>query len=183
MRRVIGRIGAGGLEMLAETTAEDERRMAEIIATRTTPGDGLTDRAFMEGFLTGHDDGLVGESAQDYREKYRAATGSYPSGRRYMSGVARFPGDPRAWVDSMADVRKICEEDNLSWQYAGKVLHEAREPEADSDDKPYAVAPDLIEKRLKKAVEANPDLKHQPKKLADEREKIAKKAAGRMARK
>lgn len=181
MRRVIAKIGANGYEP-PERTVSDQYRMAEIINSRKCPGDGLTDRAFMEGFLTGHDDGLVGEHAQLFRERYRKATGGYPTGKRYMSGLARYPGDPRAWVDSIADVKKIAQEDNLNWSYAGKVMHEAREPDKAPDDKPYAVAPDLIEKRVAKAVEANPDLKHQPKKLADVREKIKTKAAGRMGK-
>lgn len=161
----------------------DAERMAEILRTRRCPASAGTDTAFMEGYLTGHDDGLVGESAQPIREQYRKATGGYPAGKRYMSQLARYPGDPRAWVDSKADVKRICEEDNLNWVYSGKLIHEARPPETDPDDKPYEVAPDLINKRLAKAVELEPDLKHNPKKLAEKRYEIAKKAAGRMARK
>jgi hypothetical protein len=159
----------------------DAERMADILRSRKCPGVAGTDTAFMEGFLTGHDDGLVGESAQPFRELYRQKTGSYPTGKRYMSQLARSPGDPRAWVDSLHDVKRICQEDNLSWVYADRLLHEAREPEQAPEEKPYAVAPDLIEKRVKRAVSENPDLKHQPKKLADKRAEIAKKAAGRMA--
>lgn len=174
-RRVIARIGAAGYEP-PERTAADDARMAEIIATRTVPH-GSTDAVFMEGRY--HDDGLLGEGSQEYRDRYKRAIGSYPSGKKYMSQLARYPGDPRAWVDSLSDVSRICREDNLTWEYAGRIRHRAVErDEPDPLDKPYEVAPDLIEKRVRKAVKANPDLAHDPKALADTREKIKKAAVG-----
>lgn len=72
-------------------------------------------------------------------------------GKWYCRGLAEFPGDPRAWISSASDVRRIAEE--RKFNVSGVVNYNAREvaPASDID-----VAPDLIYNEVSDILAAEP---------------------------
>jgi len=101
----------------------ESHAIAEMCAFRKGPS-LETDTTFSRGF--GHDPfgGHVNPLAKKryLAEAKRARINT--SGKRYMSGLAAYPGDPKAWVSSKSDVRKVCEE--RGWGCEGAVNVAAR---------------------------------------------------------
>lgn len=83
----------------------------------TAQGPGLqTDSVFCSGGREEdqYKDPRLREARQRAEKK-----GVNTSGKIYMSGLARFPGDPTAWVDGRGDVARICQE--RGWGCEGTV--------------------------------------------------------------
>ena len=169
MKRVlVGKIKThGGYESLAESSDRDREELAYVLATHSPPGLKGTDRAFMQ--RSDQDDGLVGDFATMYRENYKKATGSLPHGKRYMSTLARFPGDPRAFVSSQGEVLEICRKENWNWH--GTNEHKAHDVPP-PPEKPYEVAPDLVDKKIARLTRENPDIAPTPKEKVELRHKV-----------
>lgn len=115
---------------------------AEMCALQQPFGLSGTDGAFLEG----HCRGSQFERNPDIGDAYAAEAkrqGVNIVGKVYKSGLARYPGDPRAWISDLSDVRRICEEDNLGCQgsYNRTPVRGIHDP---GPDKPYSVAPDLV---------------------------------------
>lgn len=92
----------------------ESHNMAEMLATRSFPGVKGTDSVFMEGR---HLDGSQFEKdapnvGQHHLELARKA-GVNVTGKYYSGTLARFPGDPRAWISGLGDVKRIAEERNI----------------------------------------------------------------------
>lgn len=89
--------------------------MAEMLASRAFPG-VVTDATFMTGRHNhaGLSD-VHPESRQHYLDQAQQA-GVHVGGRAYMASLARFPGDPQAWVDSRADVERVARMNNMTVQ-------------------------------------------------------------------
>ncbi len=108
-------------------------------------------------FLAGHCNGSQFDGQELVADRYLAvatAAGVNVKGAVYKSGLARFPGDPEAWVRGRGDVQKVVEA--RGWGCQGDVTVKARddvEPPADVD-----VAPDLVDRRVEQKLAANPDL-------------------------
>jgi hypothetical protein len=86
--------------------AASVRRLEEMFASGKPPA-ADTDREFLEGTQNQ----FAGDEATALRlKKVAEAEGQSVTGKRYVGGLARYPGDPRAWVDGKADVRKYLEE-------------------------------------------------------------------------
>ena len=104
--------------------------MAEMLAYRQAPA-SKTDDDFFRG--QGTLDKQVGDDPHymaDITDGYRAATGHNPNPNYiYQAGLAQFPGDPRAFVDSAGSVKRRAEELNVNVD--GFVTHKASEPIAD----------------------------------------------------
>lgn len=66
------------------------------------------------------------------------------SGKLYISQLARYPGDPRAYVSNASDVRRIAEEDNLTVDGAVNVKR-SRDVEPKPD---IAIADDIVEENV-----------------------------------
>jgi hypothetical protein len=92
--------------------------------------------------------------------------GHTTQGKVYLSSLARFPGDPRALVDSRGDVRKICEQEG--WNCEGSVNVKGKQlPPRESTD----VAEDIVQEHVEAEIEkAGGRMK--PKEVADTREKV-----------
>lgn len=125
--------------------------MAEMLTFRQSPG-AQTDREFQMGHQRLADQ--VGDDPmymQQITSNYRAATGGLSPNinDQYMPSLANFPGDPRAFVSSAGDVKRLAEERNVS--VSGFVTHKASEPIAD----PFGVG---VPKGMKRQPIAN-DLK------------------------
>jgi hypothetical protein len=128
--------------------------MAEVLATRKFPG-FTTDDTFMKGKKTGDqfaDCPIVG---QYYREMAEA-NGVSTTGKMYLRGLAEYPGDPRAWVSSKADVLAVCKE--RGWKCEGVVEYTPPELPPAPD---VRLADDLVEREVAEILEespgANPD--------------------------
>lgn len=66
------------------------------------------------------------------------------SGKLYISQLARYPGDPRAYVSNASDVRRIAEEDNLTVDGAVNVKR-SRDVEPTPD---IAIADDIVDENV-----------------------------------
>lgn len=84
------------------------------------------------------------------REHYLALAreaGVSTDGKAYDGRLARFPGDPEAWIESQDDVRRVCE--RRGWGCDGDVKVKA--PEAPPVERPLVaddIVEDLVEQRL-----------------------------------
>jgi hypothetical protein len=88
-----------------------------------------------------------------------------PADAVYHSGLARFQGDPEAFVTrSMGRtyIRRLCEK--RGWAVEGAVNVEAREPERDPFEAAVPLAPDLVNRSIANMVRHNPALKQKSRK-------------------
>ena len=91
-------------------------RWAEMCALQQPPGVRGTDRALMQHRLNGQWlDEMPREQANTILSQAKAA-GINVEGKFYMSGLAdkRAHRDPAAWVDSVADIKKVAAQRNLT---------------------------------------------------------------------
>lgn len=103
---------------------------------------------------------------KDHLKKARQA-GVNVNGAFYMNGLARFPGDPEAWVGSRAEAKKKLEERGWGCEELGVKVREV-EPL-----KQTGVAEDLVDTELSEMVAAGKLDKRDKKKVrAEVRERI-----------
>ena len=92
-----------------------------------------TDTTFTRGYAT-HPFGKRGLNewtAKRYLAKAKKA-GVSITGKRYLSSLARYPGDPEAWVSDRSDIKGLCK--RRGWGCDGKVKVKARiEPNGASE--------------------------------------------------
>lgn len=136
-------------ELMAKGVAES---LAEILAYRQPPL-GVTSRTFWQG--RGHvdqfeDDPEAGAYLRSVAERHGVST----RGKWYISQLADYPGDPRAWVESQDDIKRICEQ--RGWGCYGIVNVQPREPE--EGPAPYRVADDIVESEFAEEAQENPAL-------------------------
>lgn len=127
----------------------ESHNMAEMLATRSFPG-VKTDAIFNEGKFSGQSTGECAAHGVWLRRQAEAA-GVSTTGKWYCSGLASFPGDPTAWVDSRGDVLRIAEAKNMNVH--GYVEHSAYETDGGDD---LDIADDIIEDEVADILEANP---------------------------
>jgi len=157
-----------GVQLQYEAMRRDgqSHNMAEMLATRTLPG-AKTDTAFMTKF--GSNAGVP----QAYLDKARKA-GINTNSNYYCGDVAKFPGDPAAWVSSRGDIKRICEKNN--WKAEGAVEHKCTPEAAKDDDDPYRVDDALVKEEVSRVAKLDPGLVDTPKArertVEDVREKI-----------
>lgn len=111
--------------------AGESHSMAEMLATRSFPG-VRTDSTFNEGRCNGNQF----ESHPGLGNHYQgiaAAAGVSTTGKTYLSSLADFPGDPKAWVSGRGDILRVCEE--RGYKCSGAVEYQpdswAHEPQSD----------------------------------------------------
>jgi hypothetical protein len=116
--------------------------LAEMLALRRPP-QSKTDREFLMGCCNGNQfEGREREG--EYYKAVAEAHGQSVKGKKYLSSLARFPGDPEAWVDGRGDVERVL--DKHGWGCDGTVKREVRnvgEPGGGP-----AVAPHLVEEEV-----------------------------------
>jgi hypothetical protein len=96
----------------------------------------------------------------------------------YEPQLARFPGDPLAFVPSDSPrhhIQKVCEEQSKECSGAVNVKH--RQPERDPLETPRGLGEDMVQEKMVEAVKENPALtklkkKHRAKAFRELREKI-----------
>lgn len=145
----------GGTETLAEMLAMQQPPMSN------------TDREFLQGTENGRqfqDNTFIGDF---YKNAAREA-GQDPTGKIYLSGLARYPGDPEAWVSGRGDVQRVCEQ--RGWGCEGSVNMPVRKVAELSGG---GIAPDIVERRVSEILETTPDAARVD--VQDLREQVAEK--------
>mgnify|MGYP006908267043 CR=1 FL=1 len=147
-------------EMLVEQGQSES--MAEILATRRPPR-VETDREF---FL---DHGMLAKQFQthmkdnqkemEYYLRVAKKMGHNPGANDvYVSSIARFPGDPEAFVPptgGRGHVKKVLEE--RGWASSGIVNTKYREPEEDPREKAVPLSDRIVHGEMRKRIRENPD--------------------------
>lgn len=130
-------------------------KFAEMCALQQPPGLKGMDRTLMEGrygdqWLDGMPKGLATRMTQEARK-----AGINISGKFYMGGLADKRGhlDPAAWIDSVADIKKVAEQRDL--HVSGIVEHT---PPQKPPKRSVDIAPDILRENVRKEMRANPNL-------------------------
>lgn len=145
--------------------------LAEMFALQAPPMSD-SDREFWLGHHNGaqfQDDPRSG----DHHLAIAKRAGVNPKGKVYISGLADYPGDPRAWVSGRDEVKSICEKNG--WGCRGAVNVKMR-----SRDKPHKkvdVADDLVNEHVKNRVAADPGLAEKPVEELKEQSKATLKGS------
>ena len=129
-----------------------------------TPGQPpavVTDAILWEGHCNGNQFADRPELGDHYKKQALRA-GVNPKGKIYKKGLARFPGDPEAWISTRGDIQRLC--DKYGHEADGIVTRKGRRQEAPEID----VAPDLVQAEAERVAEATgadvtPELKEQIK--------------------
>ena len=117
--------------------------LAEMLALGEPPMSN-TDREFLEGRGGCYDQFQGQPEIGDYYAAVAGAQGVDITGKVYLSGLAAYPGDPRAWVGGRGDVRSVCEE--RGWGCTGSVnMPVTRVAQPDGG---FHVAADIVEDRV-----------------------------------
>ena len=139
--------------------------LADMLASRKFPGTKGTDRSFMQGRkLDGSQfEGipLVGNHHLCVAQK----AGVNPAGKYYSGPLARYPGDPEAWVDSVHDVKRICEK--RGWECEGAIKVESPRYSG-TEPGPYRVADDIVDDHLSHVLSERPELVPKAGEVRDE---------------
>lgn len=138
--------------------------LAEMFAFKQPCGTKNTDRAFFEGKYNGQEFEALPKGMQKRaNERYRRETGrNIPQGSVYISQLAQKPGDPRAYFDSVSDIKKRCMETGASCEALG--IHGA---EVMAPKPKVKYAPRLLQRRLRSEM-AKPENKgKRPQELAE----------------
>lgn len=143
---------------------------SEMYALQQAPGAAGVDNTFMSGTENGKQfarSPWLGKAYQTISE--RLAPGS-TSGAKYMSQLARFGGDPKAWVRSRADVKKLSQERGRDIDGMVTVKGTVRDPKP-----PVPIAEDLVQSLVRAKVARDPSLAGSKKKLAHVRREVLEK--------
>jgi len=110
------------------------------------------------------------EDDDRYMAKIAARNGIASGAAHYFPQLARYPGDPEAFVTSKSEIKAVLQK--RGWSATGIVDHDS---DATKAKEPYEPAPDLVERYVQKHIDEHPnDAKHLP----DVRQEIKKKLAG-----
>src|SRR5689334_8974709 len=94
---------------------------AQMVALKQTPGEAGTDRLFMVGNNNNNEFDTMAPDMRDFYLGRAKEAGVNVRGKRYVMGLATEPGDPRAWVDNIHDVKSRCEQEGWGCEGAVKV--------------------------------------------------------------
>lgn len=92
--------------------------LAEMFALAQPP-QSQTDVEFLRGSDQQFSQGPLAEKMGNYYKQVAEEGGQCTKGKVYKSGLALYPGDPRAWVSDRHEVQKVVEERN--WGCRGSV--------------------------------------------------------------
>lgn len=147
-------------------------KLAEMFAAQRPPMSN-TDREFLEG--AHHNEEFNHGQGKWIGEQYRLAArqaGVNVHGKRYLSSLAKYPGDPEAWVSGRGDVRRVVEK--RGWSSTGSVNVKGREHK-EKLSKKYEVADDIVDAHTR-ARRLDPEVAAKP--LAEVREDTKRKLEG-----
>lgn len=145
--------------------------LAEMLAFQQFPAT-RSNTDYMRGRLSGDQFGRTPQDqalGRNYRLRANAA-GVSTVGKYYFHSVARFPGDPEAWHDSIDDVKRLCEK--RGWGMRGYTSVDRVDRDEDLVEQPYNPAPDIVAERMASRVAADPGLGSTPQKLQRLKEEV-----------
>ncbi len=116
-----------------------------MLATGGTPY-LRTDVEFLKDSENGRQFQDTPKLADQYKKNCEKAGGSV-TGKKYLRQLAKFPGDPRAWVSSRGDVEAVARETGLGVEGLVNVKTPEVEP-----PKRVKVDKKIVERELKKAL-------------------------------
>lgn len=97
-------------------------KLADMLASRTPPG-ASTDREFLHGHCNGNQfEGF--QAMGDYYQSYAKKAGINTKGKIYLSSLANFPGDPKAWVSDRSDAARVI--DSNGWGAEGAITRKVK---------------------------------------------------------
>ena len=133
---------------------------AEMAALQQPPGSMGTDSAFWSGGLNSgtHMDHWPWPVRNFYLKKARQH-GVDTAGKIYKPSLARFPGDPEAWISGRGDITKLAEKYNLD--VSGAVEHRCDESLmqelVEKKNPPVPIAKDIVDREVFKECVKNPE--------------------------
>jgi hypothetical protein len=145
---------------------------AEMLALQSPPG-LQSDTRFMSGHVN-HNQFADSPSFGSLYLNAAKRAGVSVEGAVYKHQLARFPGDPEAWVRSRGDVKRIVERRGMHCE--GSVTHTPVEREdIDTNDGTYRVADDIVDAEMVRIEESTPGRAQEE---PDLREKVTKRLSG-----
>lgn len=142
-------------------------RMAEMFASRKAPGGGITTDVFMADSPALH---LRDQFDGDEWRLSRVINGAKRAGftpnatDRYIPTVARFEGDPRAFINhkhTLGDLKRELEDAGVEAEGAVNTSGRNAPP---AKPQLTRLAPQIVERIRKRMVKENPDLAHSDQK-------------------
>lgn len=145
-------------ETREQTLAERDReiaRFADMVRLRRAPG-VKTDSTHFAGR---HNQFADRPDVGDFYARELRAMGGSPVGKQYVSQIARYPGDPEAWVSSRSEIQERCE--RRGWTCQGDVTVK---PPVMAEPKPDVVLdPKLVDEEVAREIAKNPEIAPTPK--------------------
>lgn len=134
--------------------------LAEALALRAAPR-ANTDREFFEGHCNGNQ--FAGDEATGDRLAKIAQSHGYQPSRNdvYISQLAKFPGDPAAFVPATggrSHIKRVCEKRGWGCEGSVKTRKASRAPA-----QAVPLAEDIVQKTIKEQVAQDPGLARKPK--------------------
>lgn len=135
--------------------AGQEPRFAEMVSLQQPPGVRGTDRALMQGRLNNEQFGDMNSPLAKRMLREARAAGITVSGKFYMGGLAdkRAHLDPKAWIDSVGDIKRVAQERDLHVQGIVEYTPPEKPPKKSVD-----IAPDILRDQVRREIKANPKL-------------------------
>ncbi|MGB9619166.1 MAG: hypothetical protein ACPL7K_01990 [Armatimonadota bacterium] len=106
---------------------------------------------------------------REYIAKLAKKHGVNPDAAHYFPQLARYPGDPEAFVSSRSEIRKLAEK--RGWEVHGLAEYVPQRDGASRE--PYRPADDLVELWTERELERHPERDRN-----EVREEVARKSAG-----
>lgn len=130
-------------------------RFAAMCALQQPPGTRGTDRAFMEGRMTGNWIDTLPKTVAESMLRDAKEAGITTSGKYYMGGIADKRGhrDPEAWVDSASDVLRVAKKRDLEVHGIVEYVPPQKAPPKEVD-----INPRILNEHVRKELKANPKL-------------------------
>ncbi len=131
-------------------------RFAEMVALQQPPGTRGTDRALMQGRLNNEQFSTMHSPLARRMLREARAAGIATGGKFYMGGLADRRGhlDPKAWIDSVSDIKRVAQERDLQVQGIVEYTPPEKPPKKSKD-----IAPDILREQVRKELKANPKLR------------------------
>lgn len=141
----------------------ESQRIAEMLALQAAPR-CVTDDTFFAGKKNGQQFAKDEATGNAYAQELRAK-GVSTAGKTYMHSLAKYPGDPEAWVSSRSEAVALIKK--RGWSCDGQIKVK-RNKDCLGEEPEYGVADDIIDDEVYLTLHNNPELGR----TADQRERL-----------
>lgn len=122
----------------------DPKKLRTMLATASPPC-VVTDNTFLVG---SNEQFANNPQIGDFYKQEAEKRGQSVKGKKYLSSLAAFPGDPEAWVDGRGDVQRVLEK--RGWGSDGSVKVKAQESR--EAPKEIAIADDIVDNQVRNEI-------------------------------